>query len=79
MTQSIEPIKLYKLEEHLNDWVKKQFAKLQFKNQIDYFTGSAIPVCHSKTRHQRCDFVRRSEDDGDAGGEEEKCSFVTLL
>ena len=33
----------YKLEEHINDWVKAQFKKLKLTNQIDYFTESAIP------------------------------------
>jgi type I restriction enzyme M protein len=33
----------YKLEEHINDWVKAQFDKLKLKNQKDYFTESAIP------------------------------------
>ena len=33
----------YKLEDHVNDWVKKQFDKLKLKNQKDYHTESAIP------------------------------------
>jgi len=33
----------YKLEEHVNDWVKSQFKKLGLKNQKDYYTESAIP------------------------------------
>ncbi|MEZ8920326.1 class I SAM-dependent DNA methyltransferase [Vibrio cyclitrophicus] len=33
----------YKLEEHLNDWVKAQFNTLKLKNQKDYYTESAIP------------------------------------
>ena len=33
----------YKLEEHVNDWVKAQFEKLSLKSQQDYFTESAIP------------------------------------
>jgi type I restriction-modification system DNA methylase subunit len=33
----------YKLEDHLNDWVKGQFDKLKLKNQKDYHTESAIP------------------------------------
>jgi len=33
----------FKLEEHVNDWVKTQFASLNLKNQKDYFTESAIP------------------------------------
>ena len=33
----------YKLEEHVNDWVKKNFDKLKLKNQKDYYTESAIP------------------------------------
>ncbi|MEI7456923.1 MAG: N-6 DNA methylase, partial [Nitrosomonadales bacterium] len=33
----------YKLEEHVNDWVKKKFDKLKLKNQKDYYTESAIP------------------------------------
>ena len=41
--QSIEPNMNYKLEEHINDWVKTQFSKLKLKNQIDYFTESAVP------------------------------------
>ncbi len=52
MAQSIEPniadlangwMKNYKLEEHVNDWVKSQFAHLKLKNQSDYYTESAIP------------------------------------
>lgn len=34
---------LYKLEEHVNDWVKTKFDKLKLKNQKDYYTESAIP------------------------------------
>lgn len=33
----------YKLEEHVNDWVKAQFTNLKLKNQQDYYTESAIP------------------------------------
>lgn len=33
----------YKLEDHVNDWVKTQFDKLKLKNQKDYYTESAIP------------------------------------
>ena len=33
----------YKLEEHINDWVKAQFKKLKLINQTDYYTESAIP------------------------------------
>lgn len=33
----------YKLEEHVNDWVKAQFNKLRLKNQQDYYTESAVP------------------------------------
>lgn len=33
----------YKLEEHINDWVKTKFEKLSLKNQKDYYTESAIP------------------------------------
>jgi len=36
-------IRNYKLEEHINDWVKSQFKRLGLKNQIDYYTESAIP------------------------------------
>ena len=33
----------YKLEEHVNDWVKDKFDNLNLKNQKDYYTESAIP------------------------------------
>lgn len=33
----------FKLEEHLNDWVKNQFKNLKLINQTDYYTESAIP------------------------------------
>ena len=33
----------YKLEEHLNDWVKSQFKRLGLKNQKDYHIESAMP------------------------------------
>lgn len=33
----------YKLEEHVNDWVKSYFKKMKLKNQVDYYTESAIP------------------------------------
>ena len=33
----------YKLEEHVNDWVKSQFKKLKLENQKNYYTESAIP------------------------------------
>lgn len=33
----------FKLEEHINDWVKAQFVKLNLKNQTDYYTESAMP------------------------------------
>ena len=36
---------VYQLEEHVNDWVKAQFEKLNLKSQKDYFTESAIPDC----------------------------------
>jgi type I restriction enzyme M protein len=36
-------LKLYKLEEHVNDWVKSQFNKLRLVNQSNYYTESAIP------------------------------------
>ncbi len=42
MAQSMEWLK-FVLEEHVNDWVKTQFQKLKLKNQIDYYTESAIP------------------------------------
>ena len=31
----------YRLEEHVNDWVKSQFDKLKLKNQNNYYTESA--------------------------------------
>ncbi len=34
---------IYRLEEHVNDWVKAQFERLNLKNQKDYYTESAIP------------------------------------
>ena len=42
MAQSIEQ-KSYKLEEHVNDWVKAKFDTLKLKNQQDYYTESAMP------------------------------------
>lgn len=33
----------YKLEEHVNNWVKNQFNKLKLEDQKNYFTESAIP------------------------------------
>lgn len=42
MAQSIEP-KAYKLEDHVNDWVKAKLDGLKLKNQKDYYTESAIP------------------------------------
>lgn len=33
----------FKLEEHVNDWVKAQFQALNLKNQKDFYTESAIP------------------------------------
>jgi hypothetical protein len=33
----------YKLEEHVNDWVKARFESLGLKNQVDYYTESAMP------------------------------------
>lgn len=33
----------FTLEDHLNDWVKNEFANLKLKNQIDYYTESAMP------------------------------------
>ena len=33
----------YKLEEHINDWIKAQFKKLKLFNQTDFYTESAIP------------------------------------
>lgn len=43
MAQSIEA-KSYKLEDHVNDWVKAKLDGLKLKNQKDYYTESAIPV-----------------------------------
>ena len=34
---------VYRLEEHVNDWVKSKFDQLRLKNQKDYYTESAIP------------------------------------
>lgn len=36
-------LKPYKLEDHVNDWVKAQLDRLKLKNQKDYYTESAIP------------------------------------
>ena len=36
-------VRKYKLEDHVNDWVKAQFDRLKLKNQQDYYTESAIP------------------------------------
>jgi len=33
----------YKIEDHVNDWVKTKFHSLGLKNQRDYYTESAIP------------------------------------
>jgi len=33
----------YKIEDHVNDWVKAKFDELGLKNQQDYYTESAIP------------------------------------
>ena len=32
----------YKLEEHVNDWVKAQFDKLGLKNQKDYYLSLGL-------------------------------------
>jgi len=42
MAQSIKS-ELYKLEDHVNDWVKSKLDALKLKNQKDYYTESAIP------------------------------------
>lgn len=34
---------VYKIEDHVNDWVKAKFDRLGLKNQHDYYTESAIP------------------------------------
>jgi len=34
---------IYKIEDHVNDWVKAKFDRLGLKNQHDYYTESAIP------------------------------------
>jgi len=34
---------IYKIEDHINDWVKAKFDRLGLKNQQDYYTESAIP------------------------------------
>jgi hypothetical protein len=39
----VAQVQKYKLEEHVNDWVKTEFGKLKLTNQKDYFTESAIP------------------------------------
>jgi hypothetical protein len=33
----------YRLEEHINDWVKNQLNQFKLINQTDYYTESAIP------------------------------------
>lgn len=52
MVQLIEPsiadltnssFKTYKLEDHVNDWVKAKLDGLKLKNQKNYYTESAIP------------------------------------
>lgn len=36
-------VKAYKLEDHVNDWVKEQFNLLKLKKQQDYHTESDVP------------------------------------
>ena len=38
-----DKFKLYKLEDHVNDWVKAKLDGLKLKNQKNYYTESAIP------------------------------------
>lgn len=33
----------YRIEDHVNDWVKSQFKKLGLENRKDYYTESAMP------------------------------------
>lgn len=40
---SLNKIQKFKLEEHVNDWFKNKLKTLWLKNQVDYFTESAIP------------------------------------
>lgn len=42
-TQSKSTTYKYQLEEHINDRVKKKLADLWLKNQLDYYTESAMP------------------------------------
>lgn len=39
----LSQVKAYKLEDHVNDWVKAKLDELKLKNQKDYYTESAIP------------------------------------
>lgn len=43
MTKKDVKTTIYKIEDHINDWVKAKFESLGLKNQQDYFTESAIP------------------------------------
>ena len=55
----------YKLEEHLNDWVKAQFKKLGLKNQKDYYTESAIPDYLKEALRGRAKTVKSIESNSE--------------
>src|SRR5690554_3783964 len=40
---NVKGTKDYRLEEHVNDWVKLQFNKLKLESRRDYYTESAVP------------------------------------
>lgn len=43
MTKNSYQLTAYKLEEHVNDWVKARFREINLLNQKHYYTESAIP------------------------------------
>ena len=40
---TMEKVINFTLEDHVNDWVKQTFNQLGLKNQVDYYTESAMP------------------------------------
>ena len=53
-------IQQYKLEDHVNDWVKKRFDVLKLKNRQDYYTESAIPDFLKEALKGRAKTVNKS-------------------
>lgn len=60
MTKNTQKLFKFTLEDHINDWVKTQFAYLNLNNQVDYYTESAMPDYLSQALKGRAKTIRKT-------------------